>query len=87
MLERARELPVFNGTATIPVLLPEDLIALKIQAMVNAPDRKIIDLADIQLLLDKFHGEIDWDILRDHFRLFDLEAMYEEYRQKYKPKA
>jgi hypothetical protein len=72
----------FN-TYTLP---PEDLIGLKLQALVNDPSRVSQEKADIASLLSarKKSGQaIDWGILQEYFTLFDkvdqLEALKKTY--------
>ncbi len=58
-------------TYTLP---PEDLIGLKLQAMVNDPSRSERENADISALLraSKNKGRtIDWELLEEYFTLFE----------------
>ncbi len=57
---------------TIKVLRLEDIIGLKVQAIANDLTRKNRELADIESILDKFGNEIDWDLVKEYFELFDL---------------
>lgn len=68
------------------VLLPEDLIGLKLQAMVNDVSRTDRDLADMRALLaaSKRAGrDVDWDLLGDYFELFGKGQLLEELRKAY----
>ncbi|MDD5629301.1 MAG: nucleotidyl transferase AbiEii/AbiGii toxin family protein [Elusimicrobia bacterium] len=74
MLGRAVERPVFGGTRQVRVLLPEDVIGLKVQAMVNDPEnRKAQDSADIEALMEARGAALDWDRVGEFYRLFSLE--------------
>lgn len=80
MLTRARKTPIFGGEFEVKALLPEDLIGLKIQAICNDPkNRYVIDAPDIQRLLGLHHDKMDMDLVREYFRLFDREALLDEW--------
>lgn len=83
MLTRVQRFPVFQGRYEIPVLIAEDLFGLKIQAMVNNPERKTIEQADIEILFERFHATMDWQLVREYFDLFELQIYFEGYRRKY----
>ena len=87
MLKRAESLPVFGGAYHIPVLLPEDIIGLKVQALSNTEERKAIDIADITLILQKYSGMVDWGQLSDYFLLFEQEELFERFKQRFKPES
>ncbi|MCX6864679.1 MAG: nucleotidyl transferase AbiEii/AbiGii toxin family protein [Verrucomicrobia bacterium] len=74
MLERATRLPWPDGTA-VPVVSLEDLIGLKVQALVNDPSRHGRDWADI-LQMIRHAGDaaipIDWELVADYLALFDF---------------
>ncbi len=78
MLEKAKEIPVFEDTYRIPVLLPEDIIGLKVQAIANNPERRESDFADMVELAKEFHAEIDWTRLRRYFDMFDLSDLFNQ---------
>jgi putative nucleotidyltransferase-like protein len=83
MLERAVEKPLFGGAATVRVLIPEDLIALKIQAIANNPARERLDLNDIEELL-RLHGKtLDWELLEEYFDIFERHDLFVQLREKY----
>lgn len=54
----------------VRLLRVEDIIGLKIQAMVNAPRRRARDEADIQALL-ALPGKLDWDRIHRYADAFD----------------
>ena len=57
----------------VPVVDAEALIGLKLQALVNAPARRAQDEADIAALVAAKLDSLDTDLVRDYYRLFDLE--------------
>jgi len=71
----------FGPKTTVKVLLPEDIIGLKVQALVNDPSRLIKDYADIDALLKARNADsakIDWQLLKEYFELFDKLTLYEQ---------
>ena len=59
----------YSSHLSLPVVLPEDLIGLKIQAYAGNPKRRFKDLADIQELASNCQN-LDWDKIKayaDHF--------------------
>jgi hypothetical protein len=72
MLQRARDHAVFGGSMRVKVLDPEDIIGLKVQAMVNDPRRRTQDEADIEALMAAQGSHLDWVRLQEFFDLFDL---------------
>jgi len=72
MLKRAKQVPIFDGTAAVRVAQPEDVIGLKVQAMVSDPDRRIGEMDDIERLM-RLHGErLDWTRVQAFYDLFEL---------------
>jgi len=72
MLKRANQVPIFDRAATVRVAQPEDVIGLKVQAMVNDPDRRIGELDDIQRLM-RLHGDrLDWTRIQAFYEVFEL---------------
>lgn len=64
-------------------LTVEDIIGLKLQALVNDPSRKDTDLADIRALLVAKRAReevVDWRLLEDYFQLFDMNHLLTELR-------
>jgi hypothetical protein len=75
MLRRAERMQVDAGLS-LPVVHLEDLIGLKVQALVNDPARALPDWDDIRLLLQAAGREkraLDWELLTDYLRLFGME--------------
>lgn len=80
MLKRAREVPVFDNEFRVKTLLPEDLIGLKVQAIVNDPkNRYQVDAPDIRQLLKLYRDRMDMDLVREYFRIFDKEDLLNEW--------
>ena len=83
MLKRATKLPVLQRTHTIKVLRPEDIIGLKIQALVNNPARKHPEYADITALMAYYRAQLDWKLLEEYFNIFDKGKEFGRLKQKY----
>lgn len=85
MLARAVAVPTFQGDIMLPVVKVEDLIGLKVQAMVNDPSRRVVDEDDIVALL-KVHGShLDWQLLQEFFEIFQQFALFQKLREEYGP--
>jgi len=82
MLTRAKEKEIFNGEIKIKVLCPEDLIGLKLQAMKNNPSREPTDRADIEALISLHREKLDWELLEEYFKLFEMEDLSNKLRNK-----
>lgn len=72
ILARAKSYPVFGAKQTVRAADPEDVIGLKVQAMVNDPDRKPQEFADIERLMDLYGSKLDWARIQEFFDLFGL---------------
>lgn len=83
MLKRVRKVSIFDDQYTINVLMPEDIIGLKVQSMVNNPEREILEQTDIELLLEKFHREVNWHLLEEYFELFQCQDYLDTLKGKY----
>ncbi len=84
MLSQANEVEIGKETKHIVrVVRPEDLIGLKVQALVNNPTRADKEYSDIRLLLEKADGKLDWSLLKDYFALFGLNSKFKELRSQY----
>lgn len=60
----------------MPIPRPEHLIAMKVLAMKNDPERVFQELADIRNLM--LLPDIDREMIREYFRKHGLEARYDE---------
>jgi predicted nucleotidyltransferase len=67
--------PVFHDLE-LPVVSPEHLIAMKLFAVQNNPERKFKDLADIKEILH--HATYDKQKVKEYFRKFGMESYYNE---------
>jgi hypothetical protein len=83
MLNRTRQVSLFHGTILINVLSPEDLVGLKLQALVNDDTRAMREMADIHAILDRFRSEIYWNVVEEHFKLFDKHLLFKELKEQY----
>lgn len=83
MLERATFKTVFDEGQTIPVIQPEDLIGLKIQAINNDPSREPLDMVDIEALMGIFGDALDWIRIEGYFELFGRRSLFDELRLKF----
>ena len=72
MLARAKSYPIFGGMQEVRVVDPEDLIGLKVQAMVNDPDRRPQEMADIERVMVVYGQRLDWQRIEEFYELFDL---------------
>lgn len=80
MMRRATKIAIFGGEFEVKTLLPEDLIGLKVQAISNDPqNRYVVDAPDIQRLLDLHREKMNMNLVREYFRLFDKEALLDEW--------
>lgn len=83
MLDRTLEQHIFGDDLALPVIQPDDLIGLKVQAIANDPRRTVHDLADIEELM-RLHGRsIDWDLVEDYFALFEMDPLFRNLKDKY----
>ena len=76
MLERA-ETKEFRGLK-LKVAKPEDLIGLKVQSISNNPSRYYRDLHDIEEIMRANRQSLDWELVREYYRLFNRENELEE---------
>ena len=81
MLKRAQEKEMFS--LKVRVLRPEDIIGLKIQALTNDKTRADKEYLDIESMLNYCKKKLDWVVLKEYFKLFDLGRKYEEYKKKF----
>jgi hypothetical protein len=72
MLRRVQRIPLFEATQTVSVARPEDVIGLKVQAMVNNPERGFRERDDIRRLMALHGPSLDWPSILEYFELFDL---------------
>jgi hypothetical protein len=82
MLDRAKKSDAVRGAGKIKVLIPEDLIGLKVQASSNDPLRYHRDIADVESIFIMNEGKLDMKIVREYFQIFDREAELDEILKK-----
>jgi hypothetical protein len=85
MLERADLLSV-DQDLSLPVARIEDIIGLKVQAAVNDPARSVGDWHDIAMLICAAKEQsvpIDWTLLGDYLKLFDLGSKLDHLKDLY----
>lgn len=85
MLSRVERFRVFNKY-TIPVISPEDIIGLKVQAIANDTQREAADILDMRLLLEYQllrKRPIDWELLDDYFALFNKQALLTTLKEEF----
>jgi predicted nucleotidyltransferase len=80
ILDRAEENWVIGHA--VKVARVEDIIGLKVLSSSNDPNRASKDLWDIEDLMRRYRRTLDWELVRDYFRLFDRETEYKNLRKK-----
>jgi len=83
MIKRSKEVPIFNGKFKIKVVSPEDIIGLKLQALVNDKLREPREYADIEDLMYYFKEKLNWNLIEEYFSLFEKKEKYHELEKKY----
>jgi hypothetical protein len=83
MLQRAALKDLYEGSLGVRVVRVEDLVGLKIQAMVNDPSRQYEDLADIEALLELHQKHLDWGLIEEYLELFDQHNLLERLKADY----
>jgi len=73
MLKRATECDILDEEFRVKVIVPEDIIGLKVQASSNDPDRYHQDMADIEAVIHKNRESLNMDLIREYFALFNRE--------------
>ena len=83
MLARAKGYPIFGGSQIVRVADPEDIIGLKVQAMVNDPDRRSQEHADVERLAAVYGQRLDWERVVEYYELFGLPEEAKQLRGRY----
>jgi len=83
MLQRAKNHKIL-GNIEVPILLPEDIIGLKVQALVNNPQRRALDMADIEYLIKNNLDKLDMKLVKKYFDLFKMNKELENLLKKTK---
>lgn len=85
MLKRAERVSL-GATCHLPVLQIEDIIGLKIQALVNDRARALGDWSDIHRLIAHSAESkrlVHWDLISEYLSIFNLESKLEELKHLY----
>lgn len=80
MLRRAEERWVAGHN--VKVLQVEDVIGLKVLSLSNNPKRASKDQWDIEDLMRRYHRKLDWQLVRDYFKLFGREAEFKRLKRQ-----
>ncbi len=83
IINRAQEKEILNGALKIKVVVPEDLIGLKLQAIKNDPSREQTDIADIEFLISLRGKNLDWSLIEEYFKIFNMKDIYKKLRKKH----
>jgi hypothetical protein len=83
ILARSESYPIFDGTQTVTVADPEDVIGLKVQAMVNDPDRRSQEQADIERLMNLYGQRLDWERIHEYYDVFNLGKEADQLRRRF----
>lgn len=75
MINKAEEREIFGGSLKVKTVKPEDLIGLKLQAISNDPERKELDMEDIKSLIKLQRERLDWSLIEEYFKLFNMEPV------------
>ncbi|MGA1823141.1 MAG: nucleotidyl transferase AbiEii/AbiGii toxin family protein [bacterium] len=84
MLKRAKKATIFENKYTINVLCSEDIIGLKLQALVNDKSRENREYADIEMLMEYYGEDLNWDLIEEYYALFDKGKEFKRIRDLYK---
>ena len=81
MLSRSVDRDLYGGELKIRVLVPEDIIGLKLQAIQNNPKRREIDLSDIKALAAVPGRMLDWKTIERYADLLGAKMLIDEVRK------
>ena len=84
MLKRAKKAAIFENKYKINVLCPEDIVGLKLQALVNDKSRENREYADIEMLMEYFGEDLNWDLIKEYYTLFDKGKEFKRIKDLYK---
>jgi hypothetical protein len=83
MLERAKDYPAVGGNQALRTLQPEDVIGLKVQAMCNDPERKVLEQNDIERLMGRYGRQLDWVRIQEYYDVFGLSEEAKILRERF----
>jgi len=84
MLKRAVNKDILNNQFKVKVLKVEDLIGLKVQASSNDPERYHQDMSDIETLLKGNLSNLDLNLIKEYFSIFEREKELAEILKRIK---
>lgn len=84
MLKRAENKGILNGKFNVKVIKPEDLIGLKVQSSSNQPERYHQDMADIESIMQVNYKNLNINLIREYFKLFERESELDQILEKLK---
>ncbi len=70
MLLRAKDKKVLGGKFKTKIIIPEDIIGLKLQSSINDPRRYAKDMSDIETLIKVNRKTLNMKIVIEYFDLF-----------------
>lgn len=76
MLKNAMEKTILGNNITIKILIPEDIIGLKLQAIKNDKEREAIDKSDIKYLLKNI--SLDVDKIINYANILDMSGYFKQ---------
>ena len=83
MLERALTKDIFSGELKIRVLRPEDIIGLKVQALINDKTRAAKEYLDIEALMEYYGPDLDWISIKEYFEIFGKAGKFKELKKRF----
>ncbi|MFH1826388.1 MAG: nucleotidyltransferase [bacterium] len=84
MLSRARNKSILHGKFSLKVVIPEDLVGLKVQSSANDPGRFYQDMADIEAIIKANLNELNMELVREYFQIFKREAELDQLLKRVK---
>jgi hypothetical protein len=81
MLKRAKIIKIFNKK--IRVLIPEDIIGLKIQTIANNPKRFDREMFDIRKLIEHYKENLNWNLIEKYFSIFSFQKDFKKLKLEY----
>ncbi|HBU70402.1 MAG TPA: hypothetical protein DEE98_08505 [Elusimicrobia bacterium] len=77
MLMRAVDKDVLGGSFKAKIVIPEDIIGLKLQSSVNDPGRRAKDMLDIETLIKINRKSLNFGLVKEYFDLFEKSAEFD----------
>ncbi|MEW6007754.1 MAG: hypothetical protein AB1595_06375 [bacterium] len=83
MLKRAKEIEIFEKELKIKVIIPEDIIGLKIQAAANDKNREESEYIDIKEILGYYRKNLNWGLIEEYFLIFEQKEKFEGLKRRF----